>query len=355
MITTAYENLTDFQAIYTTYEKCCKKRRPTQGQIRFERNISHELVKLQTKLRNNTYQMSNGRRFRIKEPKTRWITVLPFPDKIVQKLLCETSFQPYLETHSIYDSAACQKGKGVTFAMQRITKHLHAYYKQHGNKGWILKGDIKNFYPSINVETVKKTWLPIIVDENLAKLIEQMLDTHPNGLAMGNQLSTIFAVYYLNPMDRYIKEEYRMKYYSRYVDDFICIGKTKLELKNLLTAIKPILQKLHLELNEKKTQIMPMKQGVDYVGWHFYLTENGRVIKRLRKASKEKTKRKLKDMNWKLNKGMLSLSQYNKKYRGMIAHLKQGDTYGLREGMNKRFEYKQQKRKRGEHNETQTE
>ena len=69
MITTAYEEITDFQTIYETYEKCRKKKRPTYGQIRFEMNLSSELVKLQNSLKDHTYRMSNVRKFLIKEPK----------------------------------------------------------------------------------------------------------------------------------------------------------------------------------------------------------------------------------------------------------------------------------------------
>ena len=230
-------------------------------------------------------------------------------------------FQPYLETHSIYDSAACQKGKGVTFAISRLTKHLRNYYKEHGNKGYFLKADIKNFYPSITVQNVKDTWLPQIEDENLAKLIQQLLDSHPKGVAMGNQLSTIFAVFYLDPIDRFIKEEYRLKYYTRYVDDFICIAETKQELHNLLMLMQPILQRLNLEFNEKKTMIIPMKNGVDYVGWHFYLNENGRVIRRMRKASKIKMKRKLKDLTWKVQHGIISQRDWILGTKGLESHL----------------------------------
>ena len=319
--TTAYEEITDFQTIYETYEKCRKKKRPTYGQIRFEMNLSSELVKLQNSLKDHTYRMSNVRKFLIKEPKPRWITVLPFQDKIVQKLLSANIFQPYLETHSIYDSAACQKGKGVTFAISRLTKHLRNYYKEHGNKGYFLKADIKNFYPSITVQNVKDTWLPQIEDENLAKLIQQLLDSHPKGVAMGNQLSTIFAVFYLDPIDRFIKEEYRLKYYTRYVDDFICIAETKQELHNLLMLMQPILQRLNLEFNEKKTMIIPMKNGVDYVGWHFYLNENGRVIRRMRKASKIKMKRKLKDLTWKVQHGIISQRDWILGTKGLESHL----------------------------------
>ena len=132
---------------------------------------------------------------------------------------------------------------------------------------------------------------------------------------MGNQLSTIFAVFYLDPIDRFIKEEYRLKYYTRYVDDFICIAETKQELHNLLMLMQTILQKLNLEFNEKKTIIIPMKNGVDYVGWHFYLNENGKVIRLLRRASKIKMKRKLKDLNWKVHKGIISYQIYDKQVK----------------------------------------
>ena len=137
---------------------------------------------------------------------------------------------------------------------------------------------------------------------------------------MGNQLSTIFAVFYLDPIDRFIKEEYRIKYYTRYVDDFICIGETKQELHNLMRMMQPILQQLNLEFNEKKTMIIPMKNGVDYVGWHFYLNENGKVIRRMRKASKIKMKRKLKDLTWKVHKGMIGTIQYDRIVQGMTEH-----------------------------------
>ncbi len=34
-----------------------------------------------------------------------------------------------------------------------------------------------------------------------------------------------------------------------------------------------------------KTQIFPISQGVDFLGFHFYLTDTGKVIKRLRTSN----------------------------------------------------------------------
>lgn len=48
-----------------------------------------------------------------------------------------------------------------------------------------------------------------------------------------------------------------------------------------------------LELNAK-TQIFPIAEGVDFLGFRFYLTDTGKVIKRLRTSNKRRWKRRLK-------------------------------------------------------------
>ena len=52
---------------------------------------------------------------------------------------------------------------------------------------------------------------------------------------------------------------------------------------------------LHLEFNQK-TQITPIKNGVDYLGFHFYLSDTGKVIRKVKQQTKYKYKRKLKLM-----------------------------------------------------------
>ena len=44
---------------------------------------------------------------------------------------------------------------------------------------------------------------------------------------LGNQTSQWFALYYLDPMDRIIKEKMHIKYYVRYMDDGILIHESK--------------------------------------------------------------------------------------------------------------------------------
>ena len=77
----------------------------------------------------------------------------------------------------------------------------------------------------------------------------------------------MFANIYLNEIDQYIKHKLQCKYYFRYLDDSICMFKTKEEAKDALEKIRKFLAiNLELELNEK-TQIFKSKQGINFCGY----------------------------------------------------------------------------------------
>ncbi len=65
-----------------------------------------------------------------------------------------------------------------------------------------------------------------------------------------------FGLYYLDKMDRLVKEKLQIKHYTRYMDDMILIHKSKNYLRTCLNEI----------------QIFPIKNGVDCLGFRFYLT-----------------------------------------------------------------------------------
>ena len=69
---------------------------------------------------------------------------------------------------------------------------------------------------------------------------------------IGNYTSQFFANIYLNELDHFIKEKLRVKYYIRYMDDFLLLVPTKEEAKEYLNIISKFLKdNLDLELNIK--------------------------------------------------------------------------------------------------------
>ena len=66
--------------------------------------------------------------------------------------------------------------------------------------------------------------------------------------------SQILAIFYLNDMDHFIKENLKIKYFLRYQDDFLLFHPSKQYLKYCLNELEKFLKKEKLILN-KKTRI----------------------------------------------------------------------------------------------------
>ena len=63
--------------------------------------------------------------------------------------------------------------------------------------------------------------------------------------------SQIFAIFYLNDLDHYIKETLKIKYYIRYQDDFLLFHYSKDYLNSCFDKIKDFLANEKLRLNKK--------------------------------------------------------------------------------------------------------
>lgn len=85
---------------------------------------------------------------------------------------------------------------------------------------------------------------------------------------------------------------------------------------------------LGLEFN-RKTQITPLGQGIDYLGFHLYLASNGKVVRRLRQEAKRRICRWVKTLRGKSVRGARDAEELFERLRSYRAHLDHGDTYGL--------------------------
>ncbi len=93
---------------------------------------------------------------------------------------------------------------------------------------------------------------------------------------------------------------------------------------------------LELEFNQK-TQVFPIKNGVEFLGFHFYLTDSGKVIKRLRTSSKKRYKKKLKALQYAYRTGEKELHEVKQSLAGFNGHLKAGNTYQMKKNAMKHF------------------
>lgn len=301
------EEIFTFENLYEAYKLCRKSKQHKGEVIRFETNLSHNISNLIKELCNKKYKLGKYKSFLIYEPKQRIIEALPFKDRVVIRCFCDKVLKPKIESKLIYDNTACRKLKGTDFAIGRLEKFLkHEYLKENDNNIYFLKADIRKYFSSINHEILLQLLQKITFSEDeewmLEKLIFEQPDNSKKGLPLGNQSSQWFALLYLNPIDRFIKEKLRIKYYVRYMDDMILIHRDKKYLQDCLQKIKEICNKdLKLELNNK-TQIGMVKNGIDFLGYRHILTEQGTIIRKLRASSKIRMKKHIKTLQKLKNK-----------------------------------------------------
>ena len=87
------------------------------------------------------------------------------------------------------------------------------------------------------------------------------------GLPIGNLTSQIFANFYFNMLDKYVTENLGIKYYGRYVDDFVLVHESKEVLLDAHKKIKNFLEtRLRLQLHPQKFYLQECRKGVKFVG-----------------------------------------------------------------------------------------
>jgi retron-type reverse transcriptase len=117
------------------------------------------------------------------------------------------------------------------------------------------------------------------------------------GLPVGNLTSQFFANVYLNELDQYVKHILKCKYYIRYCDDFVLLHESPEKLAGLRARIKTFVnERLGLELNAKYHNILPVSNGIDFLGFIVrpgYTLVRRRVVNNLRTRLNEFEKRLL--------------------------------------------------------------
>lgn len=82
-----------------------------------------------------------------------------------------------------------------------------------------------------------------------------------------------------------------------------------------------------------KTQILPLKNGIDFLGFHTYLTQTGKVVRKVRAKSIDNMKRKIRKFRGLVDSGKMTLDSVVQSYASWTGHISHGNTYHLRQNM----------------------
>ncbi|MDD3304205.1 MAG: RNA-directed DNA polymerase [Clostridia bacterium] len=331
-----YANLT-FDKILQAHQRARKNKAYRNELIKFEINLENNIVNLINKIKAGRYHLGQYRSFIIREPKERVIKALPYIDRVVHQWYIEEFIKPYIVPRFIISSCACVPTRGTHYAASLMQKYMRIFYRNKGNF-WILKCDIRKFFYNINLDILFDIMKRYIADKKLLDftrlLIYEGNSNSKVGIPIGNYTSQFFANIYLNELDYYVKHELKIKYYVRYMDDFILLTDTKEECKILKNKIIEFCRnQLGLELNNK-SKYYPYQFGVNFCGYKIWTTH--RLIRR---DSKIKIKRKVATWNhqWKINQ--INYEEALQSFNSWLVHIKHCDSYRLKQSILKKCDF----------------
>jgi hypothetical protein len=289
------------EELFEAYEECRKNKRTTTSALDFEIDYEPALLKLCHEINTGSYQPDRMTTFILNEPVKREVFAADFRDRIVHHLVIK-KLNPLFEKIFIYDSYACRTGKGTIFGIRRLDRFIRRCSRNYTRDCYVLKLDIQGFFMHIDrtilfnrLRDFIKRFYHHSNQSLLIDLCQKIINHDPTqnckingfksdwdllprdkslfhspphcGLPIGNLTSQIFANFYFNDFDHFIKKTLGLSYYGRYVDDFIIVHEEKEYLKNLVPKIKHFLfEHLRLTLHPKKIYLQHFSKGVPFLG-----------------------------------------------------------------------------------------
>ena len=334
-----YYDVLKYKHLLRIFYKIKKNFRNKKAIFKYELNLYTNLYSIIEKLYANNYIFSNYRIFLIRKPKYRIIMCENINDKIVNHLVSEYILLPLIESKLIDTNVATRRGKGSGYAFNTLKKYIIKLKKERKDI-FVLKIDIKKYFYNIDHELLMSKIKRYIKDKSSINLIQNIInltnDLYVNdkiksikekeiehiknlnistkekkrkieiikdlpiykknkGLPIGNMTSQILAVFYMNDVDHFIKEELKLKYYIRYMDDLIILDNDLNRLKEDFVEIEKRINKLKLEVNSK-SNIYSLKNGISFLGYTFKINKNNCLIIRYNNQTIRKINKYLKSL-----------------------------------------------------------
>lgn len=317
-------DISDMNVLYKSFLKCKRDVAWKASVQQFELNLLRKLSEIQKELESGNYRLAPYYEFNINERgKQRHIRANTIKDRVTLGALNDEIILPSIQKYLIYDNGASQKGKGTSFAENRLKEHLRRFYRQHGTDGYILQIDFEKYFDNIDHEQAKKLLFQYLdCDLGIKTLIDDVIDSFclqvddvvlqspiintlsirkgnnilRKSVAIGNPIAQSIGILYAHPIDTYCKYVKGCKFYGRYMDDIYILHHSKEFLRQLLSELEVVSAENKLRIHPKKTQIIKLSHGFTFLKKKYSLTQSGRVYVTLRRTAIQREKKRLKKL-----------------------------------------------------------
>jgi len=261
-INNLFEPLGTLDNLMQAWKKARKGCGKTRESARFFCELERELLSLQSALQAGIWYPSPYRFFEIYDPKQRQIAVAEFRDRVVHHAVVQI-LEPCYERIFIHDSYATRSGKGVHAAVFRARQFLQ-------RNDYYLKSDVEKFFDSVDHQILIKLLERKIRDNRFMDVCSRIIlhgGKAGKGLPIGSRTSQFFANVYLNHLDHFLKERSGVRYYIRYMDDFVVFDNNRQRLKDVRSMTAEFLEEeLKLSLKPTATFLNQHLNGLPFLG-----------------------------------------------------------------------------------------
>jgi RNA-directed DNA polymerase len=164
----------------------------------------------------------------------------------------------------------------------------------------------------------------------LLKKIIQNFDKE-KGMPLGNMTSQFFANVYLNELDYVIKHTLRLKYYIKYVDDFIIFHRNKRVLEECKEKIEKYLININLELHPEKSKITALHKGINFLGFRCFYFH-----KCIQKRNMSRLYKRIPSLKKLYGQEYITADRLTESIEGWCAYALLGNTYRLRKRLKRK-------------------
>lgn len=260
-----FEQAFSLESLYQAWLDASRSKMGKRACLAFGRQLAANLDALHAELRSGCYRPQPYIEFEVYEPKRRTIYAPAFRDLVVQHAIYRLVY-PIFDRGFIDQSFACRLGRGT----HKAADYAQAALRHSPPGAHTLKMDVRKFFYRIDRAILQTLLARKIKDQRFLAVMMQFADHgQPIGIPIGNLLSQLYALVYLDPLDQFIKRELRARSYCRYVDDFVIFGWSASDCRAALEKVKAFLaSRLSLELS--KFSIEPLARGINFVGYRMW-------------------------------------------------------------------------------------
>ena len=309
-----YITMDNLYKMWDIIRSTCKNKKEV---YKFSLNLNTNIYNIYVSLKNKTYVPDKYITFMIFEPKARLVMSQSIKDKIVNHFIANYYLIPYLESSLIDSNVATRRGKGSSYGNNLLKRYFNKLLINNKDcEIYCLKMDVSKYFYSINHNILMGMLGKKIKDKDVLNIIKLVISQTNNdyinknisyynnkyntdipyyindtGLSIGAMVSQFLAIFFLNEIDHYIKEELGCKYYIRYMDDLVILDVNKGKLKRIYNIISEKLNALKLKVN-KKSNIYSCSNGFSFLGYT-YKTINNKLYVSCKKETYNRVMKKL--------------------------------------------------------------